>query len=226
MELHKALKHIVDTEGSEIIKDLRLVNILDDFKAFEQFPAFKYILRSIIAEGYSQKLNEIGKWDNRSIALVNNYIQHTGFIQDYVCFIFKSLALGLGWESITLNKDLEYKKSNGSRNEIDKLIQNIHFDIFSFNNKLKDISNVQLRISNQGHLELDFRLTMIDYFNLDDDRLHIECWDSKKEGDGNMEGNVIKYENTKVQDIRFISSGYFNPLDYKLIHIFNDKISK
>lgn len=33
MELHKALRHIIQTEGQDILKEIRLVNILDDFKA-------------------------------------------------------------------------------------------------------------------------------------------------------------------------------------------------
>lgn len=38
MELHQALKHIIKTEGADIITDLRLVNILNDFNAYKDIP--------------------------------------------------------------------------------------------------------------------------------------------------------------------------------------------
>ena len=97
MELHKALKHIVDTEGPEIIKDLRLVNILDDFKAYEDIPASKYTLRAIIADGYAQKLLDLGNWDNQAVTLTNKFASITGFIPENVDLIFQSLSYGLGW---------------------------------------------------------------------------------------------------------------------------------
>ena len=73
MELHKALRHIIETEGQDIIKEIRLVNILDDFNAYQDIPASKYILRAIIADGYSSKLLQIGKWDNFAKALSTKF---------------------------------------------------------------------------------------------------------------------------------------------------------
>lgn len=105
MELHKALKHIVDTEGPEIIKDLRLVNILDDFKAYEDIPASKYTLRAIIADGYAQKLLDLGNWDNQAVTLTNKFASITGFIPENVDLIFQSLAFGLGWFNDIIKKN-------------------------------------------------------------------------------------------------------------------------
>lgn len=98
MELHKALKQIIDTQGPEIIQDLRLVNLLDDFKAYEEIPSSKYILRAIITDGYSQKLLELGSWNNQSVAIVNKFASLTGFIPKNVNIIFHSLAYALGWK--------------------------------------------------------------------------------------------------------------------------------
>lgn len=97
MELHNALRNIVQTDGKEILKDVRLVNILDDFNAYQDIPASKYILRAIIADGYTGKLLMIGKWDIRAETLVQKFSTITGFIPELVSLIFQSIAFGLGW---------------------------------------------------------------------------------------------------------------------------------
>ena len=99
MELHKALQHIIQTEGQDIIKEIRLVNILDDFNAYQDIPASKYILRAIIAEGYTNKLLALDKWDNNAVMLSQKFSTITGFIPESVSIIFQSLAYGLGWKN-------------------------------------------------------------------------------------------------------------------------------
>lgn len=103
MELHKALQHIIQTEGQDILKETRLINILDDFNAYQDIPASKYILRAIIAEGYTSKLLALGKWDNNTEMLSQKFSAMTGFIPESVSIIFQSIAFGLGWVS-SINK--------------------------------------------------------------------------------------------------------------------------
>lgn len=97
MELHKAIKNIILTDGQDILKEMRLVNILDDFNAYQDIPASKYILRAIIADGYTNKLLAIGKWDNAAEALSQKFSAVAGFIPESVSLIFQSIAYGLGW---------------------------------------------------------------------------------------------------------------------------------
>lgn len=97
MELHEALRAVIQTEGEAIITEVRLVNILDDFKAYSDMPTAKYILRAIIADGFARKLLVIGKWNNNAIKLVSCFISTTGFIPEMANLIFKSIAYGLGW---------------------------------------------------------------------------------------------------------------------------------
>ena len=92
-----ALKKIIEADGTDIINDVRLVNILCDFKAFDDIPASKYILRAIINDGYSKKLNAIGEWNAKADALCDQFTKSTGFQSDYVYTIFQSFAYGLGW---------------------------------------------------------------------------------------------------------------------------------
>lgn len=97
MELHRALQHIIQTEGQDILKETRLVNILDDFNAYQDIPASKYILRAIIAEGYTNKLLALGKWDNNAEMLSQKFSAMTGFVPESVSIIFQSIAWGLSW---------------------------------------------------------------------------------------------------------------------------------
>ena len=116
MELHKALRNIIQTDGPEILKEVRLVNILDDFNAYQDIPASKYILRAIIADGYSTKLITIGKWDNSAKTLINKFSTVTGFIPESVSLIIQSMAYGLGWINtiapITSNSAVRKQTSN------------------------------------------------------------------------------------------------------------------
>lgn len=97
MELHKALKHIIKAEGKGIVTETRLVNILNDMNAYQEMPAFKYILRAIIADGYTEKLLIISRWDTKAEQLAIKFAALTGFIPDFVNRIFLSLAYGMEW---------------------------------------------------------------------------------------------------------------------------------
>lgn len=110
MPLHKALRNVILTEGKDIVKELRLVNILDDFHAYESISASKYILRAIIADGYSTKLLSLGMWNNKALNLVDRFIQNTGFIKESATGIFQSIAFGLGW----INEIKSYPNSSAS----------------------------------------------------------------------------------------------------------------
>lgn len=112
MELHKALQHIIQTEGQDIIKEIRLVNILDDFNAYQDIPASKYILRAIIAEEYTNKLLALGKWDNNAVMILQKFSALTGFIPESVSIIFQSIAFGLGWVN-----SINQSQSNNGKNQ-------------------------------------------------------------------------------------------------------------
>jgi hypothetical protein len=97
MELHKAIKTIIDTDGVDSLNDTRIVNILDDLRAFESLPASKYILRSIINDKYINHLVQIGGWNSKSLALCQQFANATGFQFDYVRLVFQSVAYGLNY---------------------------------------------------------------------------------------------------------------------------------
>lgn len=97
MELHKALRYIINNYRENILCEIRLVNILSDFNAFENIQGAKYIMRALIDEGITRKLLYLDKYDNSAKELAHRFIITTGFNSDIVNEIFNSLAYGLGW---------------------------------------------------------------------------------------------------------------------------------
>lgn len=97
MELHKALRHVIQAEGTGIVKDLRLANILSDLNAYDQIQGAKYILRAIINDNYTSQLLQLGKYDYRYNNLVQHFISSTGFDSSNATQVFNALVFGLGW---------------------------------------------------------------------------------------------------------------------------------
>ena len=121
MELHKALRNIINTEGQEILNDLRLVNILDDFNAYQGIPASKYILRAIISDGFTAKLLFLGKWNSDAEQLANKFAMITGFVPESVSAICQSIAYGLGWiNAIQLHSKTSNNVTQSTSNKISK----------------------------------------------------------------------------------------------------------
>ena len=99
MELHQALKQIINTDGRDILTQLRVVNILSDLQAYQSMPAAKYIIASMINDGFMLKLLNLGMWNAKSEQLANQFVQTTGFQEDMVSVIFQSIAYGVGWKN-------------------------------------------------------------------------------------------------------------------------------
>lgn len=97
MELHQAIRHIVQTEGADILNELRLINILTDLNAFENVQGSKYIMRAIIADGFCSQFSAIGGMNANANNLIARFISTTGFDSDAATKIFQSIAFGLGW---------------------------------------------------------------------------------------------------------------------------------
>lgn len=97
MELHQALKHIIKTEGQDIVTDLRIINILNDLNAYQDIQGSKYILRAIIDDGFAVRFRQIGSLNSQAQSMIKKFADITGFNEYSVTRIFHSLAYGLGW---------------------------------------------------------------------------------------------------------------------------------
>lgn len=99
MKLHEAIKQVVQCDGESAITDLKTINILSDFQAYTDCPSAKYVLRAMIADGYSKRLLDIGSWSLQAEQLMNKFVNDTGFQQQIANQVFQSVAYGLGWKN-------------------------------------------------------------------------------------------------------------------------------
>ena len=56
MKLHEALQKIVSQFGTEVLQEERLVNQLADYKAFDDYPAVKEVMRAIATGDSGKKI--------------------------------------------------------------------------------------------------------------------------------------------------------------------------
>jgi TPR repeat protein len=60
MKLQDALKKIIREFGMSVLREKRLVFLLSDYKAFDDYPAVKQIMQSIAEDGYGKELCRLG----------------------------------------------------------------------------------------------------------------------------------------------------------------------
>lgn len=98
MELHLALKNIVNLSGNDILKEKRVINILSDFNAYEVLPSAKFVMKTIIEEGFMTRFIELEGWSLECDKLIDYIILSTGLQPDLVLYVFQCIAFGIGWQ--------------------------------------------------------------------------------------------------------------------------------
>ena len=56
MRLHEAMRMVIRECGAAILEEKRLLSVLADYRAFEEFPAVRQILQSVVSDGYGKEL--------------------------------------------------------------------------------------------------------------------------------------------------------------------------
>lgn len=120
MELHDCLRSIINEYGPEIIREKRLVSILDDLHVFDQYqyPFLKKMFRDVIEKGFGARLLECGSWNIQADILLSQCSNSTGYQVNFLSMLFHSLAYGLGWiedvsvidDNIIPKEDLQIKE--------------------------------------------------------------------------------------------------------------------
>ena len=97
MKFHDILKEIVAQHGPSILKERRLINILKDYNAFKDTPAFRGILTTLITEGYIDRLIDAGAWTPKAEAIAS-YLETNWAIPAVLTdTVVQSLAYALGY---------------------------------------------------------------------------------------------------------------------------------
>ena len=105
MELHDAIKTIVDQFGKEVLTEERFVNILSDVYPNRDNPAMMGIIRTLVKEGYCSDLlscdeNSVQVFISKTTLALN---KKNGYDKKLVEDILYSLALGSGIVSPKVN---------------------------------------------------------------------------------------------------------------------------
>lgn len=103
MELYNALKKVVELQTEDILKDIKLINILSDFKAYDEYPSAKYLLKYMINEGLmANLLFEYQPTKDIELLLTShiNILSNTyGYKEDLSKYVIRCIAYGLSWTS-------------------------------------------------------------------------------------------------------------------------------
>lgn len=100
MELHKAIKEIVDQFGKDIITERRFLYMLADYYSFRDNPAKKHVVSAIVNDGYTQKLLNISLLKDRTIVesqILNSVCRNYGFREDIVSDVIRAIEEGIGF---------------------------------------------------------------------------------------------------------------------------------
>lgn len=143
MELHLALKEIVEKEGTSILTEPRLVNILADYNAYEKYPACKFIVKSLIE---SNTVDDIQNFDaeryNVELSLtcmIEKVYASFGYDKQLVSYVLRSLSYSLNLidnmsEATETNFSLD-DQMNGSKSSSGK---HLSFKGVSFDNTVEN----------------------------------------------------------------------------------------
>ena len=74
MKLYEAIESIVSEFGKEIINNAKVINMFNDYNAFEESRTFKIILKNLIAEGYMDQILYVRDWSKTQNRIINNFI--------------------------------------------------------------------------------------------------------------------------------------------------------
>ena len=97
MKLYEAIESVVSDFGKEIITKANVINMLSDYKAFEESRTFKIIIKNLIAEGYMDQLLYMRDWSKTGERTISNFINATSFNEANASYVIKSFAYGLGY---------------------------------------------------------------------------------------------------------------------------------
>lgn len=150
VKLHIALHNAVEKFGSNILCEDRLINILLDYGAFNDNPAIKNILKTMIVDGYCQKVLDLARRKRFSLSFLLNqsnklekpqgeewktkvqsycvdFTKKNGYLQDLVVYATEGILYALGWKTyepnnIIVSKNVKVSKSGSSQSSVQSVV--------------------------------------------------------------------------------------------------------
>jgi len=130
MELKDALRKLLLSRGAQVLDDIRLANMLADFKAFEEQPAVRYLIKACLSEGIMQEIIDAYNEGENSIVKLNDLKSRLnltyGFREDLSNFFIENLISAFGWQNDALTVEVDKLTTNKSiANSFSESISNI-----------------------------------------------------------------------------------------------------
>lgn len=160
MELHEALKKIVEHKGRQFLKSTQVINYLYDYNAFNDIPAAKLIFRDIIVAGFLDKILSLSNKDEDLLIKYNKivfqFINSCGYKENLAMYVFESLAFAL---DLSNNKKEPEIKSDLDFDSFFDIPKEASTQKLSDNNKNNNQSNKNSANSN------DLYIIALTFFN-------------------------------------------------------------
>ena len=119
--LGNTLKRVVSQFGSGMLSDMKLINMLSDYRAFDSLPAAKNILKDMIMSGHCQTICSLGKarkiffflgdsktvakpegneWKIKLASLADSIVQQKGFEKSLVVYVIDCITFAMEWTDV------------------------------------------------------------------------------------------------------------------------------
>ena len=114
MKLHDALRRSVRQFGISVLKEKRLVFVLSDYRAFDEYPAVREVMSAIYEEGFGPELfrlaldseDDDSPYLNFARRLKDTLVSRRYFRREFVNYAIDSITLAIGLrDSVTEPRD-------------------------------------------------------------------------------------------------------------------------
>ncbi len=106
MKLHEALRRAVREAGVSVLKDRKLLFLLSDYRAFDEYPAMRQVMKAVADGGYGKELYRLS-WGGSGSAEYQGYAEslrktlaaEKGFREEFADYAVNSVSFALGFVS-------------------------------------------------------------------------------------------------------------------------------
>ena len=105
MKFHEALRKAVRQFGINVLQEHRLMSVLADYKAFDDYPAVKEVMKAVFSEGIGKELCRLASDGSDAECLryaddmKESLVRNSSFREEFAEYAAESLLFALGLQS-------------------------------------------------------------------------------------------------------------------------------
>ena len=104
MKLHEALRRAVREAGVSVLKDRKLLFLLSDYRAFDEYPAMRQVMKAVADGGYGKELYRLSwggsaEYLRYAASLRKTLAAEKGFREEFADYAVNSVSFALGFVS-------------------------------------------------------------------------------------------------------------------------------